>query len=285
MAAVVGANRYGKACVRLLKVIKGDPQHSIVNYTVQVLLEGDFEESFTHADNSKVVPTDTTKNTIYCIAKKDFSSPEEYALILGSHFLEMYPQVKKIIVDVTETLWKRMVINGKEHDFSFEKPGGEERRVHLEKTRTSTSLSGGIANYIVLKTTDSGFQNFHQCKYTVLPEMTDRILATNVTSYWEYNQLEGVDFTKVHHGIKKIITEKFATEYSKSVQATLWMIAATAISDHKDIAKIKFSLPNLHHWEIDTSRFGLPNDHDIFVAVDEPRGLIEAEVRRADAKL
>lgn len=110
MAAIVGNNRYGKEGVRLMKVIKGDPQHRIVNYTVKVLLEGDFEESFSHADNSKVVPTDTTKNTIYCIAKKDFSSPEEYSLLLGNHFLDMYPQVNKVFVEVTETLWSRMTI-------------------------------------------------------------------------------------------------------------------------------------------------------------------------------
>jgi len=285
MAAVVGANRYGKASVRLLKVLKGNPQHSIVNYTVQCLLEGDFAESFSHGDNSKVVPTDTTKNTIYCLAKKDFSSPEEYALMLANHLLDMYPQVHKVVVDVAETLWKRMLINGKEHDFSFEKPGSPERRVHLEKTRKSTILQGGIANYVVLKTTDSGFEGFHRCKYTVLPEMTDRILATSVTSSWEYSTVDGVDFTATYHGIQRIIAEKFATEYSKSVQATLWMIAASAISEFQHIEKIKFSLPNLHHWEIDTSRFGLDNNHDIFVAVDEPRGLIEAEIKRASAKL
>lgn len=111
MAAIVGYNRYGKASVRLLKVIKGDPQHKIVNYTVQVLLEGDFDESYTHADNYKVVPTDTTKNTIYCLAKKNFSSPEEYALLLGNHFLDMYPQLKKVLVEVRETLWDRMSIS------------------------------------------------------------------------------------------------------------------------------------------------------------------------------
>merc|ERR1712115_2845 len=130
----------------------------------------------------------------YCLAKKNFSSPEEYAFLLGTHFLDMYPQVKKISVEVCETLWDRMMISGKPHDISFSKNGGEERRVYLEKTRTSTCLKGGIANYVILKTADSGFENFHRCRYTVLPEVHERILATNVTSSWEYNTHAGVDF-------------------------------------------------------------------------------------------
>lgn len=150
----------------------------------------------------------------------------------------------------------------------------------MEKTRTSTCLKGGIANYVILKTTDSGFENFHQCRYTVLPEVQDRILATNVTSNWEYNTHSGVDFNATYKNIKDIISETFATEYSKSVQATLWSIASRVISKYDFIEKIRFSLPNLHHWEIDTSKFGLQNDHDIFVAVDEPHGVIEAEVER-----
>jgi urate oxidase len=111
MTAVVGANRYGKASVRLLKVIKTGTRHTIVNYRVKVQLEGDFETSYTKADNSKVVPTDTTKNIVYGMAKKDFSSPEEYALILGAYFIENYAQVSKVYIDVSETPWRRMVID------------------------------------------------------------------------------------------------------------------------------------------------------------------------------
>ena len=283
--AVVGANRYGKECVRVMKIIKGNPTHNIVNYTVTVLLEGDFETSFSHADNSKVVPTDTTKNTIYCIAKKDFSSPEEYALLVGDHFLSMYSHVSRVTVDVTETLWNRMKINGKDHEFSFQKVGGEQRKVHLLKTRSTTELFGGIENYVILKTTGSGFTNFHRCQYTVLPDMKDRILATSVSSSWRFNTVNGVNFNQIYNGIKEIINHEFATKYSESVQATIWDISAKVIEKYGHIETIRFSLPNLHHWEIDTSRFGLSNNHDIFIAVDDPHGLIEAEIHRSNSKL
>jgi len=276
----VGANRYGKARVRLVKVIKNGSRHSIVNYTVQVLLEGDFATSFSKGDNSLVVPTDTTKNIIFSLAKRDFSTPEEYALILGDHFLQSYSQVEKVLVDVVETPWQRMNVHGKEHDYSFEKVGAEKRCVRLEKTRSNTQLFGGIQDHVVLKTTGSGFEGFHRCQYTVLPETTERILATNVSGWWQFTKTEGVDFTRVYHSIREIVNEKFATLYSPSVQATLWYIAEDALGRFDSIDNISFSLPNLHHWEVDTSRFGLSNDHDIFIAVDEPHGVIEATISR-----
>src|SRR3972149_1514238 len=39
--------------------------------------------------------------------------------------------------------------------------------------------------------------------------------------------------------------------------------------------------PTLHHWTYDLSPFGLENDREIFVATEEPHGLIEATVRRS----
>jgi urate oxidase len=59
----------GKDKVKLLKVHR-DPwdskRQSVVELTVQILLEGDIEKSYTKADNSVVVATDTMKNTVYC---------------------------------------------------------------------------------------------------------------------------------------------------------------------------------------------------------------------------
>lgn len=141
-------------------------------------------------------------------------------------------------------------------------------------------MRGGISNYVVLKTCDSGFENFHHCKYTVLPEFHDRILATNVSCSWQYSTQTNVDFAAAYEGIKNVISEVFATEYSKSVQATLWSISSRVIEEFQFVERIKFALPNLHHWEVDTSQFGLQNDHDIFVAVDDPHGMIEAEIIR-----
>jgi len=52
--------------VRVFRVVRDGKTHHVVEYNVQVLLEGDLETSYTHADNSVVVATDSMKNITYC---------------------------------------------------------------------------------------------------------------------------------------------------------------------------------------------------------------------------
>jgi urate oxidase len=43
------------------------------------------------------------------------------------------------------------------------------------------------------------------------------------------------------------------------------------------------SMPNKHHFLVDLSPFGLPNDNEVYYAADRPYGLIEGTVTRDDA--
>jgi len=285
MSAVIGENRYGKARVRVVKVITEGEKQTIINYTAKIQFAGDFDSSYVTGDNSLVVPTDTIKNTVFAKAKESFNSPEEFALILGKHFLARYKHVKQAFIDLEVTPWKRMIIDGKEHPFSFER-GTEKRTVKLIISRENTILIGGITDLVVLKTRDSGFAGFHLCEYTTLIPVTERILATNVTTTWKYNSTTNVNYNEVYQKVRDTVTHIFATEYSVSVQATMWSIGTLAIKSIPSIDEIYLSLPNLHHWIVDTSRFAnLSNNNDIFIASDEPHGIIEATIKRAAAKL
>jgi urate oxidase len=62
--AAVGVNCYGKEGVRLVRVRRSPYNgNTFEEWTVRILIEGDFNSSYTDADNSKVLPTDTMKNT------------------------------------------------------------------------------------------------------------------------------------------------------------------------------------------------------------------------------
>ncbi len=116
------ASRYGKARVRVLKVLREGERHRIRDFDVQVLLEGDFATSYTHPkrDNTKVVPTDTMKNTVNALAKDHLNDEiERFALFLGEHFLKKYAQVNRAKIDISEREWRRMEIDGKAHPHSF----------------------------------------------------------------------------------------------------------------------------------------------------------------------
>lgn len=46
--------------------------------------QGNVETAFTKADNSNIVATDTVKNTVYIVARRNqFASIEEFGIILG----------------------------------------------------------------------------------------------------------------------------------------------------------------------------------------------------------
>ena len=58
-------NRYGKSRVRLMKVTRQPEGNDLLEWTVQVLLQGDFDAAHYEGDNRKILPTDTMKNTVY----------------------------------------------------------------------------------------------------------------------------------------------------------------------------------------------------------------------------
>jgi urate oxidase len=66
------------------------------------------------------------------------------------------------------------------------------------------------------------------------------------------------------------------------VQHTLYAMANAALAACADITEVTLTLPNRHHVLVDLSPFGLDNPNDVFVATDQPYGVIEATVRRDD---
>src|SRR3954447_15670871 len=102
MAKLTG-HRYGKARVRVLKILRNGPVHTLKDLEVAVRLKGDFEASYTSGDNTKVVPTDTIKNTINVLARQHLGPEiERFGLILAEHFLTRYKQVGEAGIEILE---------------------------------------------------------------------------------------------------------------------------------------------------------------------------------------
>jgi urate oxidase len=109
------------------------------------------------------------------------------------------------------------------------------------------------------------------------------LLATRVTATWRYDPnalVLPVDFDALFREIRGTLLEAFARHHSASVQASIWIIGRAMIERHPEVSEVTMTLPNLHHWLADLSRFGLPNDREIFIPTTEPFGLIQATVRR-----
>jgi len=280
---------YGKARIRFVKVTRKDSfHHDYKQVMVQVLLEGDFNESYTHGDNSNVVPTDTCKNIVFVVAHRHaVDSIESFGMELGKTFLSEYSHVDRVLLKIEENIWNRLEINGRDHPHSFIKMP-HVRFAKLVCDRNNVKIDSGVKGLTVLKTTMSGFVNFHKCKYTTLPEVDDRLLGTSLKMNWNYTDLiarngfKDVNFNGIWQRVIDCIFDTFANEYSPSVQQTIYSSASKVLFDINEIETISFSLPNIHNFLVDYAKLKLPPSDNVLLCIDEPHGLIKATIGRTN---
>lgn len=276
---VLGANQYGKAEVRLVRIDRDTPRHEITDLNVTSQLRGDFTSAHTEGDNSKVVATDTQKNTVYAFARDGVGAPEDFLLRLGRHFTGEFDWVTGGRWEAEQYTWSRIPVEGQEHDHAFVRGGTETRSTVVTFDGDDATVISGLHDLAVLKSTGSEFHGFPRDRYTTLAETNDRILATSVTTKWRYNRTD-LDFDETFSDVRRLLLEAFAQTHSLALQQTLFEMGKRVLEAHPEIDEIKFSMPNLHHFVVDLAPFGLDNPNEVFYAADRPYGLIEATVQR-----
>lgn len=284
MGISLGRNRYGKAEVRLVHVDRSAPVHRIRDLTVTGQLVGRFEATHLTGDNSGVIATDTQKNTVYALARRGgIGAPEDFALRLARHAVDAHEQVTGTRQEVEEHAWDRITTSAGPHDHAFVRGSGEVRTAVAVKDGTDETVVSGLRDLVVLKSAGSEFWGFPRVEYTSLAETTDRILATAVTARWRHRGLD-VDWDAAFAGVRQVLLDRFALTHSRSLQQTLYAMGAGVLEAHPEVAEIRLSMPNRHHYLVDLAPWGLDNPHEVWVAGDRPYGLIEAAVVRDDAE-
>jgi urate oxidase len=292
------SDRYGKSRVRVLRVTKHEPHHDrgayhdIDEWNVQVLLSGDFETAHTLGDNSKILPTDTMKNTVYSLAHDSkATSIEDFAIELIDFLLARNPQVATAEVVIESILWKRLTIDGAPYPTAFMRGSNELQTTTVSRSRAADgkslgtfTIASGFNDLTVMKTANSAFAGYIKDSLTTLPETHDRIFCTAVKADWTYTPAAistGLAFNKVRHHLREAMVSAFAKHDSLSVQQTLYAMAESALEHTDVIDQVAMRMPNKHCLLIDLSRFNQTNANHIFVPTDEPHGTIEATIRRA----
>ncbi|GAA1821981.1 factor-independent urate hydroxylase [Agromyces salentinus] len=278
-AIVLGPNQYGKAEVRVVKVTRDDARHEIEDLSVTSQLRGDFAGAHLEGDNSHVVATDTQKNTVFAFARAGIGSPEAFLLRLADHFTSSFDWVTGGRWEAESYAWQRIQAHGAPHDHSFVRSGQETRTALVVAEGADRHVIAGLKGLTVLKTTQSGFEGFPRDRYTTLQETGDRILATDVAARWRYSDA-ALDYDALYDRVRGLLLEAFTEGYSAALQATLFDMGARVLEELPEIAEIRLSMPNKHHFVVDLSPFGLDNPNEVFYAADRPYGLIEAAVTR-----
>jgi len=297
--------RYGKDLVRVFRTVR-DPQtglHTVAEYNIKAMVEGAIETSFTQADNSVVVATDSIKNIVHYLAKTSLHvlKSELFALEIGNYIIQKYPHIHKAFVDIEQLKWSRITVNGKPHAHSFVRDGDEKRAVSVEvdgtagKDEVVAKVTSGLKDLLVLKSGGSAFEGFIRDEHTTLVEVNDRIFSTSVDLSYTFSSfslskdgfgtLEStMNFDNVYHSAKRITLEIFATDESASVQATLFKMAQEIIEKNGTVLSVSYSLPNKHYVPVNLSHIKLenlkPSVAEVFTPVAAPSGLISATITR-----
>jgi urate oxidase len=293
MPTILGQNQYGKAENRVVKITRDGDTHHIKDLNVSVALSGDMDEVHYSGSNANVLPTDTTKNTVYAFAKEyGIESAEQFGIHLARHFVTSQEPIQRARIRIEEYAWDRIAtsdnnskfIGSDEVNHSFVRQGQELRTTQITYDGEKWEIISGLKDLTVMNSTNSEFWGYVKDRYTTLKEAYDRILCTDVSAAWRYNWTSDEDrmpnWEKSYAQAKKHILQAFAETYSLSLQQTLYQMGSRVINSRSEIDEIRFSLPNNHHFLVDLEPFGLKNDNEVYFAADRPYGLIEATILR-----
>ena len=274
-------NTYGKCRVRVVRVKRDRPMHQLQEWSVEILLRGDFDDCFTAGDNSSILATDTMKNTVYSLARDTSAeSIEDFALELGKFFISNNPQVDTTGISIASVAWEHIPVDGAPHPSAFARGGGELQTTRVTCVKSgAASVTSGLDNLVIMKTANSGFEGFIRDARTTLPETADRLFGTAVRAQWNYCP-GALPFEKLRKRTRDLLLKSFAEHDSKSVQHTLYAMGKSVLEAMEQIQDIELVMPNKHCLLVDLSKFGKTNPNEIFVPTEEPYGYIEARISR-----
>src|SRR3984893_17922243 len=223
-------NKYGKGRVRVMRIHRDGDRHEVSQLNVKAMMEGDFARTYTDADNSNSVSTDTIKNIVNIVARENTGlSTEEFCQVLAKKYLDTYPQIASVAVTAHETKWSRLSFGGKPHPHSFILDSNGEPFVEVSAARGGAStLTSGIDGFAFMKSTQSGWENYLKDRYTTIPPTADRMCATSMVASWKWSA-KPVSYPATNARILGTLLEVFGITYSASVQDSLYRMGEAAL--------------------------------------------------------
>ncbi|XP_057230821.1 uricase-like [Malurus melanocephalus] len=270
---------YGKNTIKFLRLHKEGKKEFVKEVEVCAHLRLTSPQEYLDGNNSLVIPTDTIKNIVLVLAKKNgIPSLEQFAIDICNHFMTTFCQVGYVKAYVQEVPWQRLHEDGVPHIHSFICVPDGIRFCEAEQCRNGPLLVfAGIKDLKLMKTTQSGFEGFYKNEHTTLPERHDRILCGELFCKWSYGECKDFDFNCIWKKIRECILEAFAGppdcgEYSPSYQKTVNCIQMHVLSRVSQVQVIEVVLNNTFYNVVDMKNLGLTNDKEVLVPVEAPYG-------------
>ena len=268
--ALIG-NTYGKGRVRVMRVHRDGDRHEVRELSVLRWCEGDFASTYTHADNSMALCTDTMKNLVNIVAHENpAAGKEDFCAAVADRLLAKYPQIS-----IDERHGARNEVepaDGRRQAAPAQLRARQQRQAvrHRLRLRGSRSCESGVSGFTFLKATQSGWDKYYKDDYTTLKETRDRLCATSMEATWRW-QRNPASFETANARVLDSMLEVFATTYSESVQDSLYRMATAALEAVPEVSDDPSGLPQQ----------ALHPDRPLAVRAGQPQPGVPADRRAA----
>jgi urate oxidase len=248
------------------------------------------------------LPTETQKNTCYANALlNEFDCVEDYGLALGRDILKRHKHIDAVRLELEERLWERVTVSdGGAHNHAFFAHRDPiKRTASIAMSRNAFSVTAGVADIKLMKTTQSGFKGFIEDKYTNLKPVgegtasPDRIMCTLLDGTWTYTRRPSRGFSATNAQVLQVLLNQFAGpaktgKFSLSLQDTTYRMCTAALNTVPELSEVHLKTPNVHFYTYPLETFGLSNPNIVFQSTDPAStasGRIVTTVRRPKSSL
>jgi urate oxidase len=276
----IGSSSQGESRLRMLRITRRGDRHDPKELTVSFRFEGNFAAAFREGRPDGLVPGETLKTLVHRTAREHGSGEiEEFGLALCALVLSGQPAVTRARVDITEQPWTRLDAGGKTQGQAFVAGTPELKTTSITSNGKQVAVVSGIDHLSLMKS--AGFAPAREAATD--DGTTDgfqRLLVGALSARWTYTSSD-VTFRPYRQGVRAAIIETFAWHASRSVQHTLFGIADVVLATYQEIAEITLALHERPYRPADLFSAGVENPDDLFVALEEPLGVVEVTVDRA----
>jgi urate oxidase len=275
----IGSSSHGESRLRLLRVVRRGDRHDPKELSVSFRFEGDFAPAFREGRIDGLLPGEALKNIVHRAAR-DYGAGEieEFGLALAGRVLSQHPAITRARIDITETPWVRLDIEGRAQGHAFMAGTPELKTATITSNGRQVSVVSGLTGLTVMRTT--GFApNRGETADDATADGLQRLLVAELTAKWTYTSAD-VTFRTYREGVRRLIAETFARHASRSLQHTLYAMADLVLASYQEIADVTLAVQERPYRPADVFSAGVDNPDDLFVALEEPVGVVEVTVER-----
>lgn len=276
----IGASTHGESRVRMLRLVRRGDRHDPRDLTVSLRFDGDFAAAFTEGRPAGVVPGETLKNLVYRTARLHAAGEIEcFGLEMCRTLLEAHPQITKVRAEIGEQPWHRLEVGGKAQPQAFVLGGPEQRTAAITSNGTQIAVVSGIDNLTVMRS--SGFMPPRTREETGDDEGLAPLVVGSLSVRWTYSTPD-VTFGPYRQGVRGVVLETLALHASRSMQYTLHAIGDVLLASYPEISVVSLAMGERPYRPADLFRANVENPDELFVAVEEPVGVVEVTLERDD---